>query len=94
MIYIDMLAWFDKEGNPNPIRFRTQNKEGENIVLRVEKVTNKETRKVGGNYIIYFHSKVVSDDRCMRMKLMYELGSCKWGFDRDDVSNDTGAVSV
>ncbi len=94
MRYVDMLAWFDKDGNPNPIRFRTQNKEGENIVIKLDKVTNKETRKIGGNYIISFYCRATAKDRCFSMKLMYELGSCKWCFNENEVAVSGDTLTV
>lgn len=75
---VDMLAWFDTEGSPSPIRFRTQTPINENIVIRIEKINNKQISNKAGNYIIRFDCSVIVDNAYRDIQIMYEMGSCKW----------------
>lgn len=75
---VDMLAWFDNEGNPNPVRFRTQTPSNENITIRIDKILNKQKSNQSGNYIIRFDCNVIVDEVHRNVQIMYEMGSCKW----------------
>ena len=75
---VDMLAWFDMEGNPTPIRFRFKNIEGENIVIKIDHIFSNEFEKSAGNSIIRFDCRATTDNTSRFLRLKYEIGSCKW----------------
>lgn len=75
---VDMLAWFDTEGNPHPIRFRTENREGENITIRLDGISNVEVERYAGNHMVRFDCCATIDSVQRQLQLKYETGSCKW----------------
>jgi hypothetical protein len=75
---VDMLAWFDAEGNPAPIRFRLKNPEGENIIIKIDHIFSNEFEKSAGNSMIRFDCRATVDNASRILRLKYEMGSCKW----------------
>lgn len=75
---IDLLCWFDKQGIPHPIRFRLTNKEGSNIVVKVDKVIKQDLEKLAGNRMIVFTCQSVIDNQLKLFVLKYQIDTCKW----------------
>ena len=75
---VDMLAWFDSDGKPHPIRFRTTNKNGENITIRLDGILNIETEKHAGNRMVRFDCRATVENIQRELQLKYETASFKW----------------
>jgi len=75
---VDMLAWFDSDGNPHPIRFRVQNQQDENIIIKIDHISNTEMERHAGNDMIRFDCRATMKSSCRNVQLKYEMGSCKW----------------
>lgn len=75
---IDMLAWFDTEGKPHPIRFRTTDNKGENITIKLDNISNIELEKHAGNRMVRFDCLATIRDIQRQLQIKYEMASCKW----------------
>lgn len=75
---IDMLVWFDTEGEPHPIRFRTTDNQGENITIKLDNISNVELEKHAGNQIVRFDCLATIRDIQRQLQIKYEMTSCKW----------------
>lgn len=75
---IEMLAWFDKDGVPNPVRFRITDEAGGFNVIKVDRIITRAKEKLAGNEMLIFHcqSSVGGVERPYELK--YELKNCKW----------------
>ncbi len=75
---VDMLAWFDTEGSPHPIRFRIINFECENIIIKIDQISHTEMENHAGNSMIRFDCRATVDETHRNVRLKYEINSCKW----------------
>ena len=78
MKVVDMLAWFDVEGKPHPIRFRTTDNNGENIIIKLDCISNTEVEKYAGNIMFRFDCISTVNNVQRELQLKYETASCKW----------------
>jgi hypothetical protein len=78
MKVVDMLAWFDKDGKPHPIRFRTTDNKGENITIKLDAISNTEIEKHAGNRMVRFDCNATIRNMDRELQLKYEIASCKW----------------
>jgi hypothetical protein len=73
-----MIAWFTKDGVPNPVRFRIE-KENELLrVIKIDKIINKEIEKLAGNNTIVFKCQSTINEIDTTYEIKYELNTCRW----------------
>lgn len=70
---IEMIAWFNHEGMPRPIRFRI---DGE--VYRVQQVCHTTEEKLAGNRLKIFRCQSEIKGRMVTFELKFEMNTCKW----------------
>ncbi|HWJ02683.1 MAG TPA: hypothetical protein VNU93_03320 [Verrucomicrobiae bacterium] len=70
---VEMVAWFDLEGLPRPVRFRI---DGE--VIKVEQVCTLTEEKLAGNKTKIFRCQSQIGGLLKQFELKYELQTCKW----------------
>lgn len=75
---VEMLCWFDRQGNANPIRFQMKNQDQENQVICIDHIKKRELEKLAGNRMIVFTCMVSYGGLLQEIKLKYEIDSCKW----------------
>jgi hypothetical protein len=75
---VDMLAWFDKDGIPNPLRFRFSDEDECNLVIKVDKIINRDKEKLAGNEMILFRCQSLIDGIEKVYELKFEIRSCRW----------------
>jgi len=75
---IDMVAWFTKDGCPNPVRFRFENEENTYSTIKVDRVITKDTERLAGNSMIVFKCQSIIGSSEMVYEIKYELSTCKW----------------
>ena len=75
---IDVVAWFSKEGEPNPVQFRYEERDKGFKTIKIDKVVHKEIEKFAGNPMLVFtcYSDINGIQRPYELK--YELSTCKW----------------
>ncbi|GFP77373.1 hypothetical protein [Clostridium fungisolvens] len=73
---IEMIAWFDISGKPNPVRFKV--KGDKDYVIKIDKVIKLYKERIAGNDMIIFvcQSLIADNERVYEIK--YELCTCKW----------------
>lgn len=75
---IDVIAWFNKDGTPKPIKFRITSEDENEAVIKIDKVLFNYTEKLAGNPMLVFRCQGVVNNMEKIFELKYELGTCKW----------------
>ncbi|SCZ08458.1 hypothetical protein [Alkaliphilus peptidifermentans] len=75
---VEMVAWFDYEGNTTPVKFRLLNEEEENTVIKVNKIIKRELDKFAGNKMMKYTCESCINGEIKLLELRYELETCKW----------------
>lgn len=75
---IEMIAWFTKDGCPNPVRFRVENDDDTNTTINVDRVVTRDMEKLAGNSTIVFRCQSIIGDLERVYEIKYELGTCRW----------------
>lgn len=75
---VDMVAWFDREGTPHPVRFRMDTEEEEQLVVKVDRVITRDLEKLAGNPMIVLKCQSVIRNVEKTYEIKYELGTCRW----------------
>lgn len=75
---IDLLCWFDKQGAATPIRFRLINEEGQDQVIKIEKILKKDLEKLAGNRMFVYTCQSLINNETRILTLKYELDTCRW----------------
>lgn len=74
---IQMIAWFEEDGSPHPIKFRVK-EEHSWATIKIDKIITKEIEKLAGNPMYVFKCQSIIDNVLRLYELKYELCSCKW----------------
>ena len=74
---IIMIAVFNTDGIPTPIKFKYCEDEGETVV-KVDKVILRETERFAGNNMIVFRCQSLINHIQKVYEIKYELATCKW----------------
>jgi hypothetical protein len=75
---VEMVAWFTKEGMPQPVRFRMQDKEEEYITIKVDRVIQTDKEKFAGNPMMVYTCKSFIRGTERLFVLKYEVVTMKW----------------
>lgn len=70
---ISVLAHFELNGTPHPIRFKLADKE-----IKIEQVLSTTEEKLAGNRMLIFKCQSEIDGELKPFELKFELGTCKW----------------
>ena len=75
---IKMIALFEKDGKAEPIRFKITDDNGEEITIKVEKITSvTETKVAGISSIIYCCQSEISNV-IKQYEIKYRINEHKW----------------
>lgn len=76
---IDMIAYFTKEGQLRPLRFRfNEENNNEDIVVPVSSVLTTDTNVFNGNLMHVFHCESLRNGTHKSYEIRYELKSNTW----------------
>lgn len=75
---IAMVAWFDRFGNPNPIRFRIEENDSEPSTIKIDRILQRAKEKLVGTHMIVFQCQSCINGLDKIYELKYELSTCKW----------------
>lgn len=75
---IDMVAWFTKDGIPNPIKFRTITDDKSNIVIKIDRIIDRKIEILAGNKMHVFKCQSYINGIEKPFELKFEVDSCKW----------------
>lgn len=70
---IEVLAHFEENGTPHPLRFKLNNKE-----IKIEQVISMTENKLAGNRQLLFVCQSEIGEELKPFEIKYELGTCKW----------------
>lgn len=73
---IEMVAWFDINGKPHPVRFKVS--EDKDYMIKIERVIKIYKERIAGNDMLIFicQSLISGNERLYEIK--YEMCTCKW----------------
>lgn len=75
---IEMIAWFTRDGIPNPIRFRLMGEDKALKVITVDKIIFRENQKIAGTPAILFNCQSNINRIEKLYQLKYEIDTCRW----------------
>jgi hypothetical protein len=75
---VDMLATFFSNGKPEPHRFRLTNEDGSEIVIKVERILQRDQNNCAGNRMLCYKCETNQNEMSIPIELRYELETCKW----------------
>ena len=75
---IEMIAWFNKDEYPVPLRYRITAEDLSDTVIKVDKILFKQEEKLAGNRMILYRCESLINDVQRIFELKYELSTCKW----------------
>jgi hypothetical protein len=76
---IDVIAWFDNEGNITPLKFKLPSEgETEAISVKIDQVVHKTMERFAGNTMIVFECQSMINDVLRRYQVKYEVEKQKW----------------
>lgn len=74
---IEMIAWFDKEGKINPIKFKYLDEEREKVI-KIDKVMYREMEKLAGSVMWRFACSSIIGDTEVSYSIKYDISNNKW----------------
>lgn len=75
---IQVIVWFDKNGDINPVRFKVENDEDEGRVVKIDRVLKREKEKLAGRVMEKFLCTSCIDGIEKMFEIKYEALSYKW----------------
>ncbi len=75
---IEMIAHCPLSGIPRPIRFRTEDKNKESLVIKINQVQEYREEKFAGNKMYIYRCQALINGEQKLMELKYEIGTCLW----------------
>ncbi len=75
---IDMLATYYANGKPVPHRFKYADEDGSEIIIRIERILQRDQNNHAGNRMLCYKCEARQNDTAIPLDLRYELDTCKW----------------
>lgn len=75
---VDVIAWFNENGTPCPIRFRINNENETKQVINVDRVMFVEKEILAGNPMLVFRCQSLINKIEKVYELKFEINTCKW----------------
>lgn len=75
---IEVVAWFTKEGIPEPVQFKITNKDETESVIKIDRIIKRSQENLAGNKMLIYlcQGLVANKERQFEVKL--EFNTCKW----------------
>ena len=75
---IEMIAWFGEEGKIRPVRFRLVDKDGEKIIIQVDRVVSERVERIAGNPMHVFDCQSEMRGEMRPYQLKFNLENSRW----------------
>ncbi|MGX8794718.1 hypothetical protein ACR6HW_01310 [Fusibacter sp. JL298sf-3] len=75
---IEVISWFDADGQITPIRFRIFETASEGQVLKISKIVERSFEKLAGNAMWVYKCLCYDGAYEKVFVLKYELATCRW----------------
>jgi len=69
---------FTNGGPPQPIRFKIAVKDGQDVVVSIDRVVSVEFEKFAGNPMYHYACKGIILGKERQFELKFELNTCRW----------------
>lgn len=76
--HIEVVAWFEKSGTPNPVRFRIENEDKSLSIIKIDKIVTMTKEKLAGNDMLVFKCQSLINNLQNLFEIKYEIKTCKW----------------
>ena len=70
---ISVLAHFENDGTPHPLRFKLADK-----TIKIEQVVSVTEENFAGNKMLCFRCQSEIGGELKQFEIKFELGTCKW----------------
>lgn len=77
-VEVDMIATFDREGNPKPVKFKYIDADGEEIVIQVDKMILRQKKKMLDLPVITFQCQSLINNYLKGYELLYDVKKARW----------------
>ena len=75
---IEVIAFFDIEGNPSPIKLRCPDEQEETMILKIDKILRRGEEKFAGNPMLIFTCESLLHGQLKMFELRFEVYTRKW----------------
>lgn len=75
---IEMWCLFDTTGLPEPKKFRITNEDGQQQVIKIERIVKRDLEKLAGNRMFIYTCQSTINDEQRLLTIKYEIDTCKW----------------
>ena len=75
---VEMIAWFNEEKYPVPLRYRVTSENMERVVIKIDRILFKEEEKLAGNRMILYRCEGIINNNRRIFELKYEISTCQW----------------
>jgi len=75
---IEVIAWFDFEGNAVPIRFRYEDESRELRVVKINRIIKKDKNNFAGNSMMRYTCETSDNGVIKVFELRYDIDSLRW----------------
>lgn len=75
---VEVVAIFDIKGKPTPVRVRLPAENGENIVLKVDRITKTDVDRTTGNIMLKYYCETFIEGVSVPFELRYEAATYCW----------------
>lgn len=74
---IDMIAWFQEDGQIRPLKFKIE-ESGRHEIIKVDRIISTGTEKQAGNVMHVFECQSEIEGQIRRYQLKYEIETTRW----------------
>ena len=75
---VKMIAWFDEDGMPTPVRYNMATEDQTSMTIHIDRIIQKREEKLAGNRMLIFTCQSVINGLEKKYEIKYELNTCKW----------------
>lgn len=75
---IQVVAWFNEEGELMPVRFKIKDEDDTENVIRIHRINYCQKEKLAGNLMLVYNCQSIVNGVHRLYELKYEINSCKW----------------
>ena len=75
---VEVIAWFNTDGNPRPIKLRYLTNDERLIKIKVDRVIEKSIDNLAANKMLKYKCETVYNNSKKLFELRYELETCRW----------------
>lgn len=75
---IEVIAWFNIDGMPTPLKFRIEEPHGLPAIIKIEHISYRAEDKLAGNKMMTFRCQSTINSSLKLFELRFEPGTGKW----------------